>query len=249
MTKREMTCALGVSGLTKQFDGILAVNSVSLDIRRGDVTGIVGPNGSGKTTLLDMVSGALSPDSGSIVINGSPVPSLRPQDARRYGITRTFQSVRLFEQMTVLDNVLVALSERRVFAALFERRSARREKQAEDILHTVALRDKRHEMAANLSYGQRKLLEVARALATRSDIYLFDEPFAGLFPKMVDALFNIIQNLRRQGKTVVLIEHDMDLIRKICDRIIVMDSGALLSQGPPETVLAEKKVIEAYLGQ
>jgi branched-chain amino acid transport system ATP-binding protein len=151
--------------------------------------------------------------------------------------------------MPVLDNLLLALTERNVFGALFETHTALHLKRAEELLRKINIWEKRHELAGNLSYGQRKLLEIARALAMNAEIYLLDEPFAGLFPEMVKTIVGIIKELRAEGKTVVLIEHNMDLIRELSDHIIVMDGGELLAEGEPRAVLAEKKVIEAYLGE
>jgi len=184
-------------------------------------------------------------------------------DVASYGITRTFQEVRLFNQMPVLDNILVALTERNVFGALFERHTAFHMKRTEELLTKVGLWEKRRELAGNLSYGQRKLLEIARALAmaglTHStdstgslrgcEIFLLDEPFAGLFPEMVKIIVGVIKELRGEGKTVILIEHNMDLIRELSDHVIVMDGGKLLAEGKPQKVLEESKVIEAYLGE
>ena len=242
--------ALKVKNLTKHFDGVKAVHHLSLHIKRGGVTGLVGPNGSGKTTLVNLLSGMVPFDEGTIVLNGSrAMREVIPSHISLYGVTRTFQDVRLFEQITVLDNILVALTERTVMAALFERHTVYHTGQAEDALRRVNLWSKRNELAANLSYGQRKLLEIARALATDAAVYLFDEPFAGLFPEMVEIVSDTINVLRKQGKTIVLIEHNMDLIRRLCDHIIVMEQGALLTEGTPEAALSEKKVVEAYLGQ
>ncbi len=236
--------------LTKRFDGVVAINGLSIGIEAETITGIVGPNGSGKTTLINVLSGMLPFENGSVRVNNAEnLRVIRPRNIPLYGITRTFQNIRLFEQMTVLDNIMVVLTKRNVFSALFERHTAYRLKQAEDVLRAVNLWEKRNDLAINLSYGQRKLLEIARALAMQSDIFLLDEPFAGLFPEMVKTVSGIIKDLKDHRKTVVLIEHNMNLIRELCDHVIVMDGGVLLSQGVPERVLAEKKVIEAYLGK
>ena len=151
--------------------------------------------------------------------------------------------------MTVLDNVLVILTERNVFSSLFEKHGIYHLKKAEEVLRRVGLWEKRNQLAINLSYGQRKLLEIARALGTKAEIYLLDEPFAGLFPEMVKTVSMIIEGLKQSGKTIILIEHDMELIRKLCDYVFVMDEGRLLAEGEPEKVLAQKEVIEVYLGE
>ena len=219
-------------------------------IAAGVVTGIVGPNGSGKTTLVNVLSGMLESDAGVLQVGGESLRVLKPYRVSGYGVTRTFQEVRLFEQMTVLDNVLVVLTERSVVASLFRRREAACDDEAQRVLEVVGLWDKRNAFASELSYGQRKLLEIARVLAMREvDVYLFDEPFAGLFPAMVKTVVGVMQDLKRQGKSVVLIEHNMDLIRQLCDTVVVMDEGKLLAQGDPETVLAKPEVVAVYLGK
>ncbi|MCY4576932.1 MAG: ABC transporter ATP-binding protein [Candidatus Kaiserbacteria bacterium] len=236
--------------ITKQFEGVHALDGVSLEIPRGRVTGIVGPNGSGKTTLVNVLSGIVRQDAGVLHIGGKEVSILKPQQVNAHGITRTFQEVRLFEQMTVLDNILVVVTERAVAASLFRRRQERCDREARQALETVGLWEKRSSPAAALSYGQRKLLEIARVLAMReAEVYLFDEPFAGLFPAMVDVVVKVMQGLKQEGKSVVLIEHSMDLIRQLCDTVIVMDEGKLLAQGTPETVFAKPEVIAIYVGK
>jgi ABC-type branched-subunit amino acid transport system ATPase component len=236
--------------LLKRFEGVHAVDRLSLAFERGKITAVIGPNGSGKTTLVNLLSGMLPWDSGAVAIDGRvTLARLAPHEAPAYGITRTFQEVRLWNQMTVLDNLLVVLTERNVFSALFERHSAYHLERAEEILKRVGLSEKRHALAANLSYGQRKLLEIGRALAMRADILLLDEPFAGLFPEMVKTIVGIVRELRREGKTIVLIEHNMDLVRELADHVVVMDGGELLAEGRPAEVLAKKEVMEAYLGE
>lgn len=249
MKTDRVTPALETRNLTKRFVGVTAVDNLSLHIERGAITGIVGPNGSGKTTLVNILAGMLTPDGGEIVVNGVVLPKLHPHDIRSYGITRTFQNSRLFEQMTVYDNIMAVLTNASVFSALFGRCQQCDHRDTEAVLRSVNLWEKRNELAATLSYGQRKLLEVARALATGADMYLFDEPFAGLFPQMVTTILTIMKDLQKKGKTVILIEHDMDLIRKITNHVIVMNNGKLLSCGTPEGVLSEEAVIEAYLGK
>jgi len=236
--------------LVKLFDGVHAVDGLSIGIEKGQVTGIIGPNGSGKTTLIDLLSGVLEIDGGGIVVNGADkITRLLPHQVFSYGITRTFQNVRLFEQMKVLDNIMVVVTERNVCGSLFGRHPDDNHKIAADALRQVGLWENKNRRAANLSYGQRKLLEIARTLATQAEIYLFDEPFAGLFPEMRKIVSSIVQDLKRRGKTVILVEHDMGLIRELCDHIFVMDEGKLLAEGKPESVLGKREVIEAYLGR
>jgi len=206
--------AIDIRGLTKRFDGVKAVDGLSMDIEKGKITGIIGPNGSGKTTLVNLLSGMIGIDGGMIIVDDAlELSNIKPYDILAYGITRTFQEARLFNQMTVLDNVLAVLTERNVFGALFEKHNDYHLGKAKEALEKVSLWEKRNELAANLSYGQRKLLEIARAISTQAEIYLLDEPFAGLFPEIIKTVSGIIKNLKQEGKTVILIEHNMELIR------------------------------------
>jgi len=236
--------------LVKSFGGVHAVDHLSLSIERGKVTSIIGPNGSGKSTLINLLTGLIAIDAGEIIVASSAhFTKVKSHEVKDYGITRTFQDVRLFEQMPVLDNVLVVLTERGVFASLFEKHGAYHLEKAEEVLKRVGLWEKRRELALGLSYGQRKLLEIARVLATDADIILLDEPFAGLFPEMLKVVVSIIKALCTAGKTIVLIEHNMDLIRELSDHLIVMDVGKLLAEGKPVEVLSRRDVVEAYLGE
>ncbi|MBI2623636.1 MAG: ABC transporter ATP-binding protein [Candidatus Liptonbacteria bacterium] len=241
--------ALEIKNLAKHFGGVCAVDNLSLKIERGSITALVGPNGSGKTTLINVVSGLLPIDGGAVVVSGAALTRIVPHEVPEYGITRTFQNVRLFEQMPVLDNILFVLTERGVFGALIERHGEFHLKKAEEVLRLVGLWEKRDELAVNLSYGQRKLLEIGRAYAMNAEIFLFDEPFAGLFPAMVETVAEVFRALKAAGKTIILVEHDMGLIRRLTDYVFVLDSGKLLAEGKPEEVLARKEVIEAYLGE
>ena len=241
---------LETKNLEKHFGGVRAVDYLSVGIEQGKITGIIGPNGSGKTTLVNLLSGMLAMDGGLVVLSETvTLRKIRPYEIYAYGITRTFQEVRLFNQMTVLDNLLVVLTERNVFSALFEKHKPYHLDKAADILKSFGLLEKRNELTANLSYGQRKLLEIGRAMAMDAEIYLLDEPFAGLFPEMRKIVSAIVSGLKQKGKTVILIEHNIDLIRQLSDYVIVMDEGKLLAEGKPNEVLAKKEVIEAYLGE
>ena len=241
---------LETKNLTKRFDGVHAVDRLSVGIEKGGITGIIGPNGSGKTTLINLWSGMLLIDSGEIIVGETEkFTRILPHQVYFYGITRTFQNVRLFEQMTVLDNILVVVTERSVFSSFFEKHTKYHQKLAEEVLQKIGLWEKRGQLAVNLSYGQRKLLEIARTLAMKAEVYLFDEPFAGLFPEMRKIVSGIIRELKRENKTIVLVEHDIGLIRELCDYIFVMDEGKLLAEGAPEHVLEKRAVIEAYLGE
>jgi ABC-type branched-subunit amino acid transport system ATPase component len=249
LTVKIFMTIIATKNLTKQFGGVHAIQGLSLEIKKGTIDGIVGPNGSGKTTLINILSGLLPIDSGMVVVGGSALAEILPYEIKTYGITRTFQEVRLFNQLPVIDNILLVLTERDVWSAFFEKHAEYHQKFAEEVLRKVRLWEKRDQLAGNLSYGQRKLLEIARALAMKAEIYLFDEPFAGLFPEMRKIVTGIIQELKRENKTVILIEHDMGLIRDLCDHVFVMDEGKLLAEGKPDYVLGQREVIEAYLGK
>lgn len=241
--------ALEIKRLVKYFEGVKALDGVTLDFERGKITSVIGPNGSGKTTFINVLSGMTANDGGAMVIAGSEaLKKVKAQEVAGLGITRTFQEVRLFEQMTVLDNILVVLTRRGVWGALFERREKRYESRAEEVLRRVGLWEKRKQLSAELSYGQRKLLEIARVAAMDTEIVLLDEPFAGLFPEMVKLIVEIVKEMRQEGKTVILVEHNMNLIRELSDYLFVLDSGKLLAEGGPEEVLEQPEVIEAYLG-
>ena len=235
-----MSEILKIDKLTKYFDGIHAVDHLSISIEEGKITSIVGPNGSGKTTLINLISGVKSIDSGHIIIKGISLSKIKTHEVSSFGITRTFQNIKLFEQMTILDNILVVITKRNLWGALFEKHKDYHLKQAEEVLRRVNLWEKKNELAVNLSYGQRKLLEIARAISMDVNIFLFDEPFAGLFPEMRKTIVSIIKELKEHGKTIILIEHNMDLIRELSDRLIVMDEGKLLAEGNPEKVLSQK---------
>lgn len=241
--------------IVKSFGGVHAVDGLSVGFEKGKITGLIGPNGSGKSTLINLLTGVLPMDGGSVSVSDVDIFKLEPHEVSDYGITRTFQEVRLFEQMKVIDNILVVLTKRNVLSSLFEKHKQFHLERAEEVLKKVGLWEKRNDLAKNLSYGQRKLLEVARVLAmsngfgSNSEIFFFDEPFAGLFPEMRKIVIQVIKDLKGEGKTVVLVEHNIDIIRELCDNLIVLDSGQLLAIGAPIEVLSKREVMDAYLGE
>ena len=244
----EEVYALESHELSKHFGAVKAVDNLTLSVPKRGMTSIVGPNGSGKSTLINLMSGTLPFDEGLVLIDSVSFKVIRCFDTPSHGLTRTFQEVRLFNQMSVWDNIMVILTTRGVFSSLFERtRSSHREK-AQNILQSVGLWDKRQFLAMNLSYGQRKLLEVGRALAMDVSIFLFDEPFAGLFPEMLEIVKDLLRELKHQGRTVIFVSHNMEIVRELSDRIFVLDAGTLLATGEVEDVLNRPEVIEAYLG-
>lgn len=251
-----MPTLLATHHLTKTFGGVHAVDHVDVQFEGGKITALIGPNGSGKTTLINTITGMLPMDGGTIVVSDSVVLNhIAPSDVAAYGMTRTFQQVRLISQMTVLDNILVVLAERNVWGALFEKHTPLHLDAAEDILRKVGLWEKRDALAENLSYGQRKLLEIARAVSTGAmgtiapKIFFFDEPYAGLFTEMRKIVSGILRELRDQGAAVILVEHDMALVSALADTVYVLDSGKVIAHGTSEHVLHQENVVEAYLGK
>ncbi len=240
--------AIQTEDISKHFGAVKAVRRLSISIPKRGLTSIVGPNGSGKSTLVNLLSGVLPLDGGIVVLDGNSLKVVKAHENPENGLTRTFQEVRLFDQVTVWDNIMVVLTARGLFPALLERMKPARRDKARGILQNVGLWEKRDALAENLSYGQRKLLEIGRAMAMEADIYLFDEPFAGLFPEMVETVKEVMNRMREQGDTIVFISHNMDIVRELSDHLIVLDSGSLLAEGDVDEVLSQPKVIQAYLG-
>jgi ABC-type branched-subunit amino acid transport system ATPase component len=239
---------LATDEISKHFGAVRAVDRLSISIPSTGVTSIVGPNGSGKSTLVNLLSGTLPLDGGMVIIDGTGIKIVKAFKNPSHGLTRTFQEVRLFDQITVLDNIMVVLTSRPWLPALFERAKPDYKKKAQQILENVGMWEKRRALAMNLSYGQRKLLEIGRAMAMDVKVYLFDEPFAGLFPQMLERVKDIMKQMRDQDHTIVFISHNMDIVRELSDHIFVLDSGTLLAEGEVEDVLNRPEVIEAYLG-
>ena len=225
------------------------MDKLSISIFREWITCIVGPNGSGKSTLINLLSGMLPVDEGIVVIDTVGIRVLKAHKTPDHGITRTFQEVRLFDQISVWDNIMVVLTDRRLFPSLIERTKPRHQEEAKKILQSVGMWEKRDAMAGDLSYGQRKLLEIGRAMALDVGIYLFDEPFAGLFPQMLERVKAILKEMRERKRTIVFVSHNMDIVRELSDHIFVLDSGTLLAVGEVDEVLGRSTVIDAYLGQ
>lgn len=244
-----MKTAIKIKKLSKRFMGVNAIENLSVGIPEGAATGLIGPNGSGKTTLMNILTGLLRPDDGEIEICNHRANKIKPTRLRKLKIARTFQDGRLIEQLSVEDNLLLAVAETNEWKALFDWGSKRYQTKLDEVLKTVNLEEHRHKKAEDLSYGLRKLLEIGRALIQDAEIYFFDEPFTGLFPEIVAQVCRIMQSLKEQGKTLIIIEHNISLIEKLCDYTIVLDYGKLLAQGTPQEVLENKKVQEAYLGK
>jgi len=233
--------ALDVRGLHKDFGGIKAVNGCNLAFPRGQISGLIGPNGSGKTTTFNLLTGILKPDSGQILFNGEDIAGLKPHQIFKRGIVRTFQITRIYREMTAFENMLSAspLSE--------PQREARA--RAENLLAFVNLSRLRDEYGGNLSYGQQKLLEFARALMPNPDLILLDEPAAGVNRTLLADLIDRIHTLQEQGKTVIIIEHDMNVIMNHCHKVFVMDYGVNIAEGQAADIQSNEQVIEAYFGR
>lgn len=243
-----MNDIIEVRNLTKQFMGLTAIDNLTVRFPQGKATGLIGPNGSGKTTLMNVLSGLLSPEQGEIIIKDKLLHKINPIKLRKLKIARTFQDGRLVEQMSVEDNLLSAVAENNYWRAFLELNSDKYNTKLEDILKTTGLTEHRYKKAEDLSYGLRKLLEIGRALMQDAEIYFLDEPFTGLFPEVVEKICQIMEDLKTKQKTIVIIEHNMSLIQRICDYTIVLDHGTLLAKGTSDKVLQNKKVQEAYLG-
>ncbi|MCW8138862.1 MAG: ABC transporter ATP-binding protein [Planctomycetota bacterium] len=247
---------LEVRGLSKSFGGLRAVNDFSFEVKKGSITALIGPNGAGKTTAFNMVTGVIPPTSGSIRLEGAELAGLRADQICRLGVARTFQNIRLFEDQTVLSNVMVGLHRRLesgLLAALLRTGRARQEEAearaaAARYLDFVGLLPRVNDCAASLAYGERRRLEIARALASGPRLLLLDEPAAGLNETEKDGLRDLLLGLQAAGITVLLVEHDMRLVMSIAEEIVVLDHGAKIAEGSPDQIRSDKAVLEAYLG-
>jgi branched-chain amino acid transport system ATP-binding protein len=234
-----LTTILQVKNLVKRFGGVTAVNRVSLALEAGKIYGLIGPNGSGKTTLFNCITGIERTDSGAVGFKGRRIDGLKPHQIFHRGIGRTFQIIRVFPELTALENLLVVASGDYDHAR----------QRAEELLRFVKLERLGDEYAGNLSYGQQKLVEFIRVLMTDPELILLDEPAAGVNRTLLNELLDAVRALRDRGKTIFLVEHDMKVVMGLCETVFVLDHGEKLAEGPPGVIQSDERVIEAYFGR
>lgn len=247
---------LSLKNLTKTFGGLKAVDDVSFDVEEGTVIGLIGPNGAGKTTVFNLITGNYKPDSGQVIFDGKSIEGLLTHRIVSMGIGRTFQTIRLFQNLSVLENVLAGCHCRMKSGALssmFHTPGQKKEEtaaieQSLKELEFVGLRQDAAQLSTNLSYGNQRLLEIARALATQPRLLILDEPAGGMNEQETEDLMELIRKMRERGLTILLIEHDMKLVMEACDELVVIEYGRKIAEGVPEEIKENPRVIEAYLG-
>jgi branched-chain amino acid transport system ATP-binding protein len=248
---------LQAGGITKRFGGIQALSDVSFSIRPGEIYGLIGPNGAGKTTLFNLLTGMFAPDTGRFVFDGAALTGLKPHAVAARGIARTFQNIRLFANLSALENVMIGRHVRTragVIGAVLRGRATRDEeadieRRAYELLEFVGIAARANDAASSLPYGDQRRLEIARALATEPRLLALDEPAAGMNASETQALRALLESVRGRGTTLLLIEHDMRLVMRLCDRLLVLDHGERIAEGTPREVQKDSRVIDAYLGR
>jgi neutral amino acid transport system ATP-binding protein len=248
---------LSASGLCKSFGGIQAVNEAEIQVEKGTITGLIGPNGAGKTTLFNLLSSFIRPDKGRVVFDGEQIQQLQPHQIAQQGLVRTFQVARALSRLSVLENMLLAAQKQtgenfwqvQLQPHVVVKEEKQLKEQAMFLLESVGLAKKAQDYAGGLSGGQRKLLEMGRALMTNPKLILLDEPAAGVNPKLIDDICDRINAWNKNGMTFLIIEHNMDVIMSLCDRVWVLAEGKNLANGTPNDIQNNRQVLEAYLGQ
>jgi neutral amino acid transport system ATP-binding protein len=247
--------AVVVDGVTRTFGGLTAVSVDHLEIQRGGITGLIGPNGAGKTTLFNLLTGFDQPDTGSWSFDGKSLGKLSPHQVARLGVVRTFQLTKALSRLTVLQNMLLGAQGQRgesflraLVPGMWRAQENANTEKAMDLLRRFKLDTKKDDFAGTLSGGQRKLLEMARALMSDPKVVMLDEPMAGVNPALTQSLLGHVKDLREQGMTVIFVEHDMDVVRDISDWVVVMAAGRIIAEGPPESISQNQAVVDAYLG-
>ncbi|MCW2666754.1 MAG: transporter ATP-binding protein [Frankiales bacterium] len=246
---------LVADGVTRRFGGLTAVDVAHVEIQRGTITALIGPNGAGKSTFFNLLTGFDRPDHGTWSFNGTSLAGVPPYKVARRGMVRTFQLTKALSRLTVLQNMLLGATGQRgesflqaIFPPLWKRQEAQNTVRAEELLRRFKLDAKRDDFAGTMSGGQRKLLEMARALMVQPEMVMLDEPMAGVNPALTQSLLSHVKALREDGMTVLFVEHDMDMVRDISDWVIVMAQGAIIAEGPPDLIMSNDAVIDAYLG-
>jgi branched-chain amino acid transport system ATP-binding protein len=251
-----MSDYLSATGLEVSFGGLRALQDCSFTVERGRITCLVGPNGAGKTTIFNVITGFLRPDAGTVTFQGTPLDGMKPQAIVSAGIARTFQNLRLFVDLTALDNVVVALPAQtgeEPLAAIFRplhvaRAQKRLSEEAMQILEHVGLASRAGELVRNLSYGEQKLLTVARGLATGAELLLLDEPASGLSASALDQIMELLRRLQTEGKTLLVVEHNTRVVQQIADEVLFLHQGHLMARGTPEQIISDPALAEIYFG-